>query len=362
MKIKKEVPIILILILLCLFLYTKNSKMHNDYRTSEIELIEKAYRAEEKVVELETLMNKLNRELTDYEVVFNHLVAPYYNINTHEVLKRAFDYNTQIVFGVDTIDIPINGKVKLATDAFEFNASVVNPPTLRDKHLNNLLGMYGISDIRQLISFQTPADSMITENSLQLFYRHLEIGDKVLIEPTPEFISKFELSTDTIEIEIVGSNYFLSGADYFPDQPLVKEFTGGYENDGFTERFGPMMDKKMEAEHKNDGVHQKLWYHIDGSVILESITSESDKRDVQRMVLPELIRLGQVIESDNRQTVITGMEVLIDTPAGIFSCVEVTSYDDDGERHLSYYGKGVGLVKSTYFGLIDELISVEYLE
>lgn len=362
MKIKKEVLIMIILILLCLFLYTKNSKMHNEYRSSEIELIEKVYRAEEKAVELKTLNNKLNRELTDYEVVFNQLVVPYYNVDTHEVLKRAFDYKTQIVFGVDTIDIPINGKVKLATDAFEFNASVVNPPALRDEKLNNLLDMYGISDIRQLISFQTPADIIITENSLQLFYRHLEIGDKVLIEPTPEFISKFELSTDAIEIEIVDSNYFLSGADYFPNQPLVKEFTGGYENGGFTERFGPMMDKKMEAEHKNDGVDQRLWYHIDGSVILESITSGSDKRDIQRMVLPELIKLGQVIESDNRQTVVTGLEVLIETPAGIFPCVEVTSYDDDGQHHLSYYGKGVGLVKSIHFGLIDELISVKYLE
>lgn len=322
MKIKKEVLMIIILILLCLFLYTENSKMHNDYRTSEIKLIEKAYRAEEKVVELETLMNKSNRELTDYEAVLTHVIVPYYNSDTHEVLKRAFDYNTQIIFGVDSIDIPTNGIVKLATDAFEFNASVVNPPILRDEHLNNLLGMYGISDIRQLISFRPPTDSVITENSLQLFYKHLEIGDKILIEPTPEFISKFELSTDAIEIEIVGSDYFSSGADYFPNRPLVKAFTGGYENGGFTERFGPMMENKMEVEHKNDGVHQKLWYHIDDSVILESITSGSDKRDVRRMVLPELIQLGQIIESDNLRTVITGLEVPIETSAGIFSLLK----------------------------------------
>lgn len=362
MKIKKEFIIIVILILLCLFLYTKSSNMQISHKTTEIELTEKAYRAEEKVVELETMMNKLNREIDDYEIVFNNLVEPYYNISTHNVLKRAFDYKAQIIFGIDVIDIPINGKVKLATESFEFNASVVNPPILREAYLNNLLANYGISDIRQLISFQIPTDSHITESNIQLFYRNLEVGDTVLIEPTPEFVSKFDLSTDTIEIEIVGSDYFLHGTDYFPDQPLIKKFTGGYENGGFTERYGPVMDNKIEAEHENDAVHQKRWYNIDDSVILESVTSESDKRDVNRMVLPESIQLGQVIESDYREKIITGIEVFIETPAGIFSCVEVTSYYDDGERSISYYGKGVGLVKSTYSGLTDELISIEYLE
>jgi len=336
--------------------------MQIPHKTTEIELTEKAYRAEEKVVELETMMNKLNREIDDYELVFNNLVKPYYNVSTHNVLKRAFDYKAQILFGIDVIDIPINGKVKLATESFEFNASVVNPPILRDTYLNNLLANYGISDIRQLISFQIPTDSHITETNIQLFYRNLEVGDTVLIEPTPEFVSKFDLKTDTIEIEIVSSDYFLHGTDYFPDQSLIKKFTGGYESGGFTERFGPVMDNKIEAEHKNDGVHQKMWYNINDSVTLESVTNESDKRDVNRMVLPERIRLGQVIESDYQETMITGIDVLVETPAGIFSCVEVTSYYEDGEQRISYYGKGVGLVKSTYSGLTDELISIEYLE
>lgn len=159
--------------------------------------------------------------------------------------------------------------------------------------------------------------------------------------------------------------------EYFPNKIMTKRFSGGYENEGFTQLVEKIENGKVQIKVKDTAIdvvtvyevsHEeiKLIYALedDGDLIEVDLSSLENNREEVLIKAP--IKKGAKWQNpQGGKYEITGIDIKVNTPAGDFNTIEI-SYKTDSYEVKRYYAKGIGLVKSeNEYGITDELISIE---
>lgn len=164
----------------------------------------------------------------------------------------------------------------------------------------------------------------------------------------------------------------LNVSDYFPQVEMTLEYSGGFENAGFTQIVDRIEGDKVQIKHIDTGAYLAMVYQVTDEYIkliyAEEVSGEGFKENYLesfnpnrgQIILSEPLEVGFKWTVDDSQYEITGTNVEITTPAGTFNTIEVIQIRDEFEVK-SYYAKELGLVKRIIEGYgVDELISVEY--
>ncbi|MBU3142531.1 hypothetical protein [Clostridium sp. CF012] len=160
--------------------------------------------------------------------------------------------------------------------------------------------------------------------------------------------------------------------DYFPKKGMIKKFSGGFENSGFTQIIDKINGNKFQIKQQDTATGVILIYQVSDTDIRLIFSKEEPegkfKENYIGLVEPNAndIILKTPLEVGTRWTdaselkyEITGINVPVNAPAGSFSAIEVTSIRDTFKSKM-YYAKDLGLVKRTIEGYSeDELIKID---
>lgn len=162
---------------------------------------------------------------------------------------------------------------------------------------------------------------------------------------------------------------------FFPTKTMIKRFSGGFENSGFTHTIDIVNQDKVQVKQLDAGTGVIFVYQISVNEIrlifnrevsdgnFEENYINSIKNNADKVILKAPIKVG-TNWSDSKGGIyeITGVDVQLNTPAGIFDTIEVTFRKGDFEIKR-YYAKDIGLVKSSTKGYSeDELIEINPLD
>jgi hypothetical protein len=156
--------------------------------------------------------------------------------------------------------------------------------------------------------------------------------------------------------------------DYLPDKEMTKVFTGGFENSGMVHIIEKVTDQKVQIRQSDTGgtiikvyeateeaiflVYAKMLYdHLEGD-----FTVEAHNRD--EVVLKSPLTVGTSWEEYGMTHTITRLNARVSTPAGVFQAIEITATDGAYYTCISYYARGLGLIKLTSPDSKVELIKV----
>ncbi|MCI0502731.1 MAG: GerMN domain-containing protein [Fusobacteria bacterium] len=168
--------------------------------------------------------------------------------------------------------------------------------------------------------------------------------------------------------------------DYYPIKPNTKYTYEGYGNEfaGFTSYVDYTLDDKVQYKKINSGTHVAEIISVkDGKVT--RLYSEGEmyfREDYLRnpalitynnneILLKEPLVVGNTWTGSNGlQVSITKTDAEINTDYGKFKGIEVTKEEFDGNKTLSYYVKGIGLVKTIFVipGVDEITASLKALE
>ncbi len=170
--------------------------------------------------------------------------------------------------------------------------------------------------------------------------------------------------------------------DYTPNVPMVKLYSGGYENSGYVEKVDYVSKDKIQLKHLSGAMAGVSVYSISKDKILVSYRTEEDlagdrqqeldenyidlSSNSQETILKGPIKKGtawtDAVDHGTNAYEITGVDVKVNTPAGDFTAIEVTYSSTDSTIQVkNYYAKGLGLVKvaiEDYYAMV--LSSVFY--
>jgi hypothetical protein len=160
--------------------------------------------------------------------------------------------------------------------------------------------------------------------------------------------------------------------DYFPSRIMTKQFSGGYENQGFKHTIDKIDEDKVQIKQIDSGTGVILIYQVSDNDIRLIFSSEvadgkfkenyigTVQPNDDKIILKSPLEVGtkwtDKDDADSKYE-ITGINVGVKTPAGTFDAVEVTFFRGEFQTK-SYYVKGLGLVKRS--GYSEEvLIKIE---
>ena len=158
--------------------------------------------------------------------------------------------------------------------------------------------------------------------------------------------------------------------DYFPSKTMTKQFSGGYENQGFKHIIDKIYEDKFQVKQVDSGTGVIFIYQVsDNDIRLIYSHEVSDGKfqenyigtvqpNSDKIILKAPLEVGTKWTDDaDGKYEITGINVGVKTPAGRFVAVEVTFLRGDFKTK-SYYVKGLGLVKSSGYSE-DVLVKIE---
>lgn len=160
--------------------------------------------------------------------------------------------------------------------------------------------------------------------------------------------------------------------EYFPTIKMTKEFSGGYENAGFSHTVDRVENDKIQIKQWDTGTGVVLVYKVtendirliyskEGDMLLENYIEDIEpNRD--EIILKSPLKVGtKWIDDRGGSYEITGVNVRVFTRIGMFYAMEVTTYKNSRLQFKSYYVKNLGLVKRKIKGYKDaSLIKLKY--
>lgn len=321
---------------------------------------EEAYRVE--LEELNIDIKSQKEKIDGYDYLMDRFFGPT-DDSTFDVLKRAYKASAWIYMDGKKVPLPKNGKIYTNAKQIDFEFIVVKPPIITHPEINEYL-----SSFKELYSyFDMPkADEYKQEgDSLSFTYNELEIGDKIDLNINYNLSRLLNMTSSNIELVI--TDEFDSGADYMPRNIEMKRYSGGYENAGYVEYYTYLSDTSCRMNQSDTATSMSLLYEYKDD--LRMTHREVDGMEMapyERLYLPKVIKLGETWEGMFSTKMITGVDVEIKTPLGIFKAIEVTSnYAEEQGKYdkiVTYYTKELGIVFSSFYGLEDEIVEVEYVD
>lgn len=325
-----------------------------------IKYLNESYRVE---VEVRDIENKLlNEKINDYEYLMERFFAPS-DDSTFDVLNRAYKASGWIHIDGKKVPLPKNGKIYTDAKQVEFEFIVVKPPTINHLEISDYLSsfdeLYNYFDMPVADEYNHDGDN------LRFKYGNLELGDKLELNINYDLSRLLNMTNS--KIEVVVTDQFDSGADYMPRNIELKRYRGGYENAGFEEHYTYLSDTTCKKVVIDSGTMMSFIYEYNDDLRITHKEGEGmELAPYERIYLPKVIKLGETWKDMYSTKMITGVDIEIETPLGIFKAIEVTSdyAEEQGkyDRIVAYYTKELGLIFSSFYGLEDEIVEVKYGE
>jgi len=303
-------------------------------------------------------------DIEAYEYLIDVLTGGY-DEESYQNRYMSIVSNSKVSLGDLQFDLPKNGLIRTDTSTFEMMIKLELPPEFRDKDINNNINDYP----RMLTAIDYPKadEEEVSVEYFRVYYKDLEIGDQLEIK-LPYYLTKV-LDLDKRTVHVMITDDFDKGSDYVPRNIFKKVFTGGYENGGYTETYEYLDDHTYIMNVEDTAIGMRFEYNFENSVRMtkQSRESSQDLFNTDVLILPEVIKIGeswQHPESNQSIHVITGVGVIRQTLIGPLETIEVSTFYDSDPFGVSktYYSKELGMVYSSYFGYIDELVDVEFKE
>lgn len=186
--------------------------------------------------------------------------------------------------------------------------------------------------------------------------KNIESGS-VSEEPTV-VIEKNENNSERYDIKnwIASPNY------------MIKNFSGGYENSGYSEESFGIYENKILTISEDAGSVVALIYEInDNGVYLvyadyadcaEDITPtilSSFEPNRNQFIYPRYVGLGDKWNDNNRNYSVTSTNKLINIHNQEYTTIEITITTDNSTR-IIYLSENIGIVKTDDDGVISEII------
>jgi hypothetical protein len=315
---------------------------------SEIDVVEKNNNS------LQVYYDRYLEQLTvieNYEEIIYTLTEPFTADVKHKV--RIPEGECFVVINEEKISIPPNGLVYVNEPEFIFGAYLHLNEWKFDEESPFRKLNYVFPHIKNFFpNIRYKSKNEISEKI------ELEIGECVEIKLNDYGQRVFGVDSELITI--IYSDAVLKGKDYMPNVSLELEYSGGFENEGFIDKYDLYNDyyeyrNEQFAAFSYDGIIR----FVDGAVILTEIDSPDydGVRDLYDILLPKNIELNEKWMNDESELEITAVNVLIEVPYGKYKCIEVTTSNGD-YSYTKYYAQGLGLVKVDFNGMIEELIDV----
>ena len=159
-------------------------------------------------------------------------------------------------------------------------------------------------------------------------------------------------------------------SDYFPNEPMVKQFSGGFENEGFSRNYDLFKDGLVQVKQDDCATSVVMIYKVSCDEVVQVYNKEIQghyeedylnnyQANANNVIIKNPIKKGNKWSTDNGgQYEITDTNVKITTPLGKYKTIEIT-YTLGEFKSVSYYAKGIGLVKGMYGdNYVDELIGI----
>lgn len=307
----------------------------------------------------ELIEDEANSQLESYEELLRRWLS-YSDENTYEMLNKLYDVKAIIHTDNRSFEIPQNGVVKIDSSYFALEIELNRPPILRDVEINKKIHLYG--NVIDNIMYDK-ADEILTRNDyIYLRYNNLKHGDKISFRLFNELCTLLELSTPSLEVVV--TDEFPKGNEYFPQKDIKKSFTGGYENSGYTEIYEFVSDDTCLVRIEEAGANIIYKYDINKGVAITEISRDDNDFEVyERVILPDVIRIGEKWTDLNRVATITAIDVPIQTIVGEIETIEVT-YNINGkigeyDEIIYNYAKGLGVVYKRVYGIEGILLRLE---
>lgn len=160
--------------------------------------------------------------------------------------------------------------------------------------------------------------------------------------------------------------------DYFPfEEKLYRKYRGeGNEFADYMSYIDFVKDDLIQERRINGGTTSVYVFKINKGELLQ-VYSQGEmykkedctgRTNMKYVLLKEPIKVGTSWKNtEDRITTITGVDKLIKTPLGEYSCVEVSDLGEDNVFR-TYYAKGFGLVKTEYKGTKESFIVTQEIE
>ena len=161
---------------------------------------------------------------------------------------------------------------------------------------------------------------------------------------------------------------------YFPKEEMIKKFSGGFENSGFTQTIDRIKNEKSQIKQVDTGTGVIVIYEVtDENISLiytKEVSNGEFKEDyldniepnMNKEILKAPLEVGTKWNNEqDGEFQITGINVKVKTPAGKFYAIEVTYINNDFVSK-KYYVKNLGLVKEISKEFNNtELIDIMYI-
>ncbi len=161
-------------------------------------------------------------------------------------------------------------------------------------------------------------------------------------------------------------------ADFIGEPAKIYNYSGGFENGGFSREIVEIKNNVYHEKFSNTGVgDMSRKYSVNNGSLKLIYASEGKDRweepnNREEIIIKEPIQIGTSWINDSyvkSTSMITGVGEKLYTKAGEFKdVVEVTTLFSNGEYEVEYYAKGVGLIKReilSSLSLIEEIIEIK---
>lgn len=153
---------------------------------------------------------------------------------------------------------------------------------------------------------------------------------------------------------------------YLPKSSIVKHFTGGFENAGFTHSVKSIVNNEVHIVQEDTGAMVLLKYKASANEIrlLSSQVIDIDNPNTRentfhdRLILTGPLEVGtKWVDEGGNNYEITGVNSRVLTRMGFYYAIEVAI--TRGEYQIKeYYAKDIGLVKRTHGNGSDSIIKI----
>lgn len=164
----------------------------------------------------------------------------------------------------------------------------------------------------------------------------------------------------------------LSLKSYFPQENKVFKYNGGFEGGGYTRETVMTDEEKIQIYETSTAANVVKVYTVNEEEAALVIFEEEYNRDksylnegnnINEVILRSPVKIGTSwTNQSDKISAITGVNIDVSTPAGVFSTIEITTKVDNAVIK-EYYAPKIGLVKSEYkadnFEMLSELIKIE---
>ncbi|MCH4888214.1 hypothetical protein EZV73_11555 [Acidaminobacter sp. JC074] len=335
------------------YLYNDSQTKYEVLKDNETNLKGEVFNLSEEIREFgydiednQILIEDLTEAVKSYESLVLSLLEN--KEDTFDFINSAYRYKMTYELDDMSFEIPDHGKIYTDANRVIVKLEVVKPPHFDNRVIDYEFHNNNVTPLIRQIDYGHARILDFSDNHID-FEIDLENRDTFFLELTGMFKKAFDVDYDHIEIIKYASEDLTRGSDYFPSERLMSFFSG--ENIEFSFEYLPNKGELIADGDFSDTLEME----INGYVKL--INTEG--ADLSSMVLPAHIFLNQYFMQRDLLSVVTDTDIEVEVPAGLFTCIELTTYSGDQVVERSYYAKEIGYVKMIFRENVYELIKYE---